>query len=272
MASCLVGELHPPPNQRKELMKIDIENKQLFPQLLHFNLIGYLKRNGIMGGDRPTMKVGNDGKIRILMDAGRDVNSPWIHVNSDPNRNCKKQELIEKLFNFIPTVCIRCWKVVVRPKTVIELIQLHNLMEDMNVGKDVYCKCGIEIIRPFVTETYGGYFYTNSLEEGLARKEEVQALCDKYIRPGIKVILKRYCSEWELKYGNSKGYNQPKEAKIKEAMIDSSIELPVSTETQSDILKRDIIQRWIEHAHDRGDLSYKQLNNDEPLYSELQTY
>jgi len=253
-------------------MKIDIENKQLFPELMKFNLIGYMKRKGVIGGDKTVWKVDGDGKIRKIFDSGKEVKSPWIHVKQDPYRNCDKLSLTEYLFNFIPTRCLECWKVVVRPKTVIELIQLHNLMEDMNVGKDVYCKCGIEIGRQFVTETYGGYFYTNSLQEGLARKEEVQALCDKYIRPGIKVILKRYCSEFEILYGNSKGYNQPKDAKIKEAMIDNNVELPINSNTQPDLLKRDVIQGWIEHAHDRGDLSYKQLNNDEPLYSELQTY
>lgn len=264
------------------LSKVDVENPNLLPELYEFNLIGRLKDKNELGRfylvDRVTKL------IRPIIEPGTDSNTPWAHIYQDPARACNHWQMIERVLGFIPTPCLKCYKVVVRPRTVYELFQIYNMQIDMTKEIDnVYCKCGIEIERPFVTALYGGYFYTNSLRAGMERKAQVRKWVDKYIPPvfdddgecivpPVDVILKRYCTEFENRYGNSKGYNQPREAKQWETEIERCFEKPKRVKEQPAMIIKDVHQRWVEFAEQHSDLTGRKLNNNQPLYTQVQTY
>jgi hypothetical protein len=250
--------------------KVDLTNTNLFEQLHINNLVKPLRDAGYLGR---THKINPDtNKIEPILLAGHDTATPWVHVNQDPNRQCDDLEIIFKTFGFVPDKCLQCWKVVVRPKTLFELMQLLNLQIDMNKDEDVHCKCGMEVDRPYVSGHWGGYFYNDSKSKGLDRLNQVRKLVSDNISPDIKVILKRYCTEFELRFGNSKGYNQPRHAKHWQAMMDKYWTVYPKPKRQSELVITDVIERWIRHADYVGDTSMLMFNNQEHLYTQVQTY
>lgn len=133
------------------------------------------------------------------------ANVPWVYVRPDTSKNCSYwHHVVFETFDLFPVGCLNCWKVVVRPRNIKELFMLHEYQDNIYKG---HCKCGIEV-REYVHGNYGGYFYNNSLREGLACYKKVRADISHYISPDIPVILKRACTEYELKYGDSSKWEE----------------------------------------------------------------
>jgi len=199
----------------------------------------------------------------------------WIFVSPDPDRKCSLYQVIVDQCGFIPTKCMDCWKVVVKPRTLHELMELLKLQHKFTegvVGTDRFCKCGIEE-RTYVPQNYGGYFYTNSKEAGLSRYREVRPLVD-VINPTIPVTLKRYCTEFEMNLGPSDKYQRPDWADGFEALISRVIDLDGMgvNSTQPDYLIGHNIRKWIEFAWDRSDPTVTMYNQNQPLYTPSVTY
>jgi len=200
------------------------------------------------------------------------VNHSWVHVRDEMGPlACLHYKAIFTACDFVPTHCLNCWKVVAIPKTVKELIESYKLIVRLGYSS----KCGIEE-RPYVDRNFGCYFYTRSKEEGLARKEEVKKEFAK-ISSGIKVNLKRFCTEFEMKLcpGKSSSYVQPPDAKEWERRfyeyVDVDKMIPKDTE-QPPILIKYIIRRWLIWANDRSDPTAKPYNNGESFFARSQTY
>ncbi|GAF72079.1 unnamed protein product, partial [marine sediment metagenome] len=124
-----------------------------------------------------------DGKIwRTInlsgeLESAGPINRPWCYTHTPKDQPCIWYRSIEKLFGFIPSKCLNCWKVVVRPQSIVELFDLCDLQHEMAAEDDsCHCKCGIEK-RDYVFGNYGGYFYNPSLEKGLDRRDEVREKC-----------------------------------------------------------------------------------------------
>jgi hypothetical protein len=200
----------------------------------------------------------------------------WVYVNPrQEDACCTVYQLIVDNCGFIPSPCLRCWKVVVKPRTLFELMKLWQFEKEFTadcMGEDRYCKCGIEE-RPWVHYNYGGYFYCDSLEQGLLRYDEVRAGVD-LIDPEIPVILKRYCTEFEIKLGPSDKYERPNWADAMEANIFDAVDLGSigTNEVQPSYLVEYCLGKWIEFAWDRGDPTAILFNDNEPLYSPCVTY
>jgi hypothetical protein len=147
----------------------------------------------------------------------------------------------------------------------------ENFTKDFML-KDRFCKCGIET-REYVPRNYGGYFYTNSLEQGRERWRQVRNAMDK-INPQIPVTLKRYCTEFEIKLGPSDQYKQPEGAKDMERRIFEAVDVQSMGDNppQPEFLKEHILSKWMVHAWDRADLTVMMYNDGQPLYSPTITY
>ncbi len=219
-----------------------------------------------------------DCKTNMYSCAGRVFHSPdkpWIYVNPQPGAGCPVYQAIVDGCKFIPTPCLNCWKVVVAPNSLFELMQLYKLQIEFTadrMGTGRFCKCGTEI-RPYTHRNYGGYFYCKSQEHGLHRYEQVRKMADE-INPNINVTLKRYCTEFELALGPSDKYEwvdgtADLEAAIFNAVDISSIGDPL---LQPDFLKGHIIRKWIEFAWDRGDPTALMFNDNDPLFPPSVTY
>lgn len=121
--------------------------------------------------------------------------SVWINlINNGIHTLIPKKE-----DRFVPSECQSCWKVVVRPKTLVGLFELEALMERWGFPS----KCGIEV-RDHTPAGYGGYFYTKSKQAGFERLEAVrEALADNEILRDAEAYLKRGCTEFEMGVGDS---------------------------------------------------------------------
>jgi len=246
--------------------------ENLYLRLSNLNLIGRLKplleRHGYML--RP-----EDAKFVPRL-PGVSWNAPWVYIQHDPTIRC---ELYHRVFfnilGHIHSRCRECWKVVVRPQTVVQLFDLYEFQREMGVP----CKCGMEL-RSTVCGLYGGYFYTRSQEEGLERCAEVRRLVDERLSPDVPVILKRYCTEYELG-GNGGPAGQGPSDKTPPCTVEE-LEYERYVETHfppvggghvaSDHLNAAVMARWIHHAFEHGDMTYLQLTGGTPLVPEYVTY
>lgn len=201
--------------------------------------------------------------------SGMAVDTPWIHVKHADGKRCNLDHfLLFNYFGFVPRRCMECWKTVVAPRTLRELFQLLDLQKKMGVPS----KCGIEM-RPYTDRFYGGYFYSNSLEEGRARYKEVRDAVDAEISPDVPVVLKRACTEFELCLGPSPFWHYGKEQERVETMVEDVVPAPLkSTAEQPTFVKARVFRRWIQHAYTRMDHTYKDFTGGQPLYRETVKY
>jgi len=202
--------------------------------------------------------------------------APWVYVQHDPTLRC---DLYHRVFyqtlDHIHSRCRECWKVVVRPQTVVQLLDLYELQREMGVP----CKCGLER-RTTVCGLYGGYFYCRGQEQGLERYRQVREAVDRELSPDVPVILKRYCTEFEL--GGQGGLNgkgpsdQTPDATPEEIEFEKYVEAHFpyvgGTNPMPDHLIAATMARWIHHAFEHGDMSYLETTGGEKLTPDYVTY
>lgn len=215
------------------------------------------------------------GKITAGQPIGISTEINWIHPNPDQDRCCQVYRVMAETLKFVPSRCMDCWKVVVKPSTVYELMNLYAAQKkfvENHIGKDRFCKCGIET-REYVHYNYGGYFYTDSKKQGLYRYGQVRKMVDK-INPKIPVILKRYCTEYELEFGPSNEYERPKGSDELEKHFLDAIDLESIGDNpmQTKFIIEHNIRKWMEFAWGRGDPTVTMFNDNEPLFRPSVTY
>lgn len=213
---------------------------------------------------------------------GINWNTPWHYINNDPERasKCRKLLLIFNALGFKPSFCRdSCWKVVVTPRTLRELYTLRELQLAMvKENPECWCKCGVEMRPTNGGVFYGGYFYANSKESGIERWREVRQGISSWIHPDVKVILKRHCTEMELKFGDPENYVLPPNAKDQEEMYFSMMDTSDFEEHfQPKWALLQVEQNWISFGWKYGTAEdRKQIENDHnngrPLYPACRTY
>ena len=82
-----------------------------------------------------------------------------------PSGGCKRHMSVFINFNIIPKYCFSCYKVLVEPRTVVELFKLMVLFEKLKLPNDNTRKCMVED-REEVSGTYKGFVYCTGIEEG----------------------------------------------------------------------------------------------------------
>ena len=196
-------------------------------------------------------------------------NTPWVYTKAYPGYRCDiAHSVFWELLHHIPNQCRKCYKVVVRPRTLEELFNLYELQEGMGVP----CKCGMEL-RDTVHGLYGGYFYCKGLEEGKERYEQVRKLVDEKLSTETIVILKRYCTEFELEGIPS---DQTPDCTEEELIMEEQIYFLFPTVGASsqipDHVKTHVMRRWIDYAYKNGDETYKLFTDGSPLFKPYVTY
>jgi len=197
------------------------------------------------------------------------VESAWAFTNMPKSKTagevCHRihQYMFPKL-GIIPILCHDCFKVVVKPKTVVQLFELQKLQKKLNLPS----KCGIEL-RNYVPNLYGGYFYNKGIEEGRKCYELVRKRVSERISPDIEVLLKRGCTEFEMKHGPSDkwaiGIDQKK---LEDEFNKRYVEENDTTQIQTDDAINNIKLSWIIHAANKHDKTYKELTGGELLVPE----
>lgn len=243
-------------------------NKNLYRELSATNIIPGMARGNMFGSGR-YVDV-NTKKWRKM--SGVDLETRWIYTNPNPDLHCMYYRSIFDGYGFVPKKCLDCYKVVVAPRTFDELMKLLYVQELLIADNPkCWCKCGIEQ-RDFVPRNYGGYFYTRSLEQGQIRYETVRKAVDENISPDIDVVLKRYCTEFEIALGPSNLYKRPDGADDVEKLFWQNVEVSQDAVRQPDFVIRHIVQEWMMWAWGRGDKTVMLYNNNEPFYPAYVTY
>jgi hypothetical protein len=194
--------------------------------------------------------------------------SPWVFARHDSERHCNLWHQV--LFNglgVIPSDCCECYKVVVRPRTLIELFQLHLLQMEMGLPS----KCGVEV-RPTVHGNYGGYFYCNGEKHGQEVYERVRNAADEAISPDVPIILKRFCTEFEHEHGSSKAFQQSENDKEWERIVKDIFDLPQTLVGQPHFVQVHTFTLWIRVAYERGDKTALLFNDGEHIYTPVDQY
>jgi hypothetical protein len=258
----------------KEEVTPEPEKPSLISQLIGQDILAPFINQGLLGTRYMVSKEGDKIVSLPYVLRALQFKSPWCYVNNDLERRCQWRQDIEACFGFIPRQCMACWKVVVVPRTLKELLILHKVQKVM-VSKDphCWCKCGVEI-RPDVERNYGGYFYTNSKEEGLRRLREVRKLVHANIAPDVPVFLKRSCTEFERKYGDSDQWDQKRAVNADqiEQQIKEHSTIEHEGTDQNMLVENHVVAGWIKFAAERGDPTVRELNNGKPLYPDYVKY
>lgn len=241
-----------------------LKQKYNYEELASFNKIRVIQK---------ILQAGYAFNMEGKLEAPRKVmatNTPWVFARQDENRHCEVWHRIWfGLLNLLPSPCLECWKVVVRPKTLRDLFRLREIQVEMNRPS----KCGIEI-RDTVNGHYGGYFYCDSKNEGLLRWAEVKKMVDARMDNETPVILKRGCTEFEAEFGDSARWEEhvtDEQRDFEQFLVDL---MPYdSNPPQMDLIKPDVMQRWIEFAWDRADPTVTDFTPDGgPLHAPYTKY
>lgn len=209
--------------------------------------------------DNGVMVYKADGSLELQI--SNQYDTPWYYVRPDEERRCMLlHDIVSPAIQNVPIRCQGCWKVVVRPRTLKELMQLAELEENC----EYFCKCGMER-RPFVHGNYGGYFYFNTKEEGVAGFEDVRKLVSEQISPKVPVILKRGCTEFERDFGDSRYWTIRGDQAEVEKRILGSFTLSDNKVKQPPLEVLNLKRRWVEFACDRGDSTYLEFTKGHRL-------
>lgn len=195
---------------------------------------------------------------------------PWIFAEKSPERTCILwNRIMFGKFGMLPIWCrLNCWKVVVRPRSLRELFLLKDIQEQLKVPS----KLGIET-RARVFGNFGGYFYTNSMEEGFDRLDQVKGMVKEHLSPRTPVHLKLACTEFEHSFGPTDQYKPPTDEEYRnEDTIRGCFVINPFDSLQPKHVRDHIGQKWIHFAWDRGDPTVKKFNSNKPLFPAVVTY
>lgn len=207
----------------------------------------------------------DDGKI--TRDTKIATATPWIHRGQAPNRNCGLYHTFYDRLGIVHSRCQECWKVVARPRTLLELHKTMNIQNAM----DYPCKCGMER-RETVCGLYGAYWYNDSLEKGRACYKDIRAQIDANLGPEVVVLLKRGCTEFEIGGKPSDQWEVSDDQKELEFYLNNVFDMDVKNTPQPQHLKDSVFRTWIHWAYSNGDMTYKEYTDGKPLFHAYVTY
>jgi hypothetical protein len=182
--------------------------------------------------------------------------------------NCGRHMNIFETHKIIPEFCFGCYKVLIEPQNVVDLIKLHFLLDSLNFDNENFRKCMIEG-RKNVEGNYKGFIYCKTISEAEEILDKIFKQINIKINQNIKCEIKRGCSEY--------GENFPEYKNLKNNMmryntdwkkIENTFDKMNSISsnfshtksiwglTLNDIL---IFENWIMFAKSIGDESYKNI-------------
>ncbi len=209
------------------------------------------------------------------------TNFSEIFRRNSVDLNCERHLSVFDKFNVIPKFCFGCFKVQVEPRTLLELVKLFVVFDQLQLGESNIRKCMVEI-RPRIPGFYKGLVYCSSPEEAYQIADNLERIVKSRIAPDLSASVKRGCSEYPLSYPAYKEVNnsgdqlmsydetwQPIEEEY------DSIHSPHRRKTiwpslfgmsLSDIL---IIRNWIDYAKGIGDPSASLFDQDSAISQSL---
>ena len=209
--------------------------------------------------------------------------TPWIWSGHCQSRICGVwREIYFNRYGFISRNCFRCWKIVVRMNTLVELYKIYELQKQLaeSDSKTYNGKCGAEL-RPYCLGKgrYAAFWYGSMRNnDGLTEARELAHDIRRRIRETeetrhLKVILKRGCTEMEKKAGPSNLWTYPDSLHDYEDELDRSFSIPDNNNEEQPKWLRDFIEtQWFQHARNTYDPTLSQFVGNEPkAFGQLDT-
>ena len=187
--------------------------------------------------------------------------------------NCKRHHKIFNAHNIIPEYCFSCYKVQIEPETVIDLIKLYIIFDNIEFQNNNIRKCTIEL-RPSIPGNYKSLIYCKTIEEAENISEQISNIIENKISKKIYLKIKRGCSEFAIKfpkynnlktdlmmYDNSwKNYENIFDKENLDVLFEKKIRPTIKGITLFDAI---VIRNWLAFAKIIGDNSYKLISNRE---------
>lgn len=217
------------------------------------------------GLDAGGLKRDAEGKIHIVNTFPVGAGHWYRSSSKNIGKHCSYLfSICFKEFGFIHSQCMNCYKVAAKIETFAQLMQVKEIQEEM----DVPSKVGFDS-RPYTKAQYGAFWYNDGLEDGLDMLERVR---EKLEPLGIEVFLKRACTEFENRFGDSLTWHKTEPELAFEKQMDDLFVLGDFAHEQPDWIGDHIMVNWVEFAHSRGDMTYLPYTNGMPLYPAYRTY
>ncbi|MDX8385494.1 MAG: hypothetical protein R8M11_03140 [Gallionella sp.] len=205
--------------------------------------------------------------------------------------DCSRHLQVFNNFNVIPEYCFDCYKVLISPRNVLELLKLMMVFDFDQYGLTIQNrrKCMVEE-RKDSSGAYKGFVYCKSVQEGNKVYKIIRDVVSEHISPHVDVSFKRGCSEYARsypKFPRTKSGRKPNQAvmlhkkswKDQEVLFDKHYSIteraiPPCPQDEIDFICGDgitsytgvhvfCIQYWLRYAASIGDKSYLNLTGAE---------
>ena len=197
------------------------------------------------------------------------------------NFNCDRHLSIFDKHDIIPEFCFGCYKVQVEPRSIIELIKLFIVFDQLELNENNTRKCMVEL-RPYISGFYKGLIFCSGLKQANQIAEHLDTIVKQSIGPGLTSKVKRGCSEYPISFPSYKEINNSgpqlmnyiEEWRVIEESHDRKkpihtnevIRISLSGLNLSDVL---IMRKWIDYAKGIEDPSADLLNQNTVYYQDI---
>ena len=234
--------------------------------------------------------ISDDQVIKIFSRAKNYINGHGLELRIPPsqvfrrnsvNLNCKRHMLIFKKHDIIPEFCFGCYKVQVEPRSIIELIKLFIVFDQLELNENNTRKCMVEL-RPEISGFYKGLIFCSGLKQANQISEHLNVILKKSIGLGLSSKVKRGCSEYPISFPNYKEINNSgpqlmnykEEWKVIEEAHDrkkAEYAKEIKRTSLSGLNLSDylIIRKWVDYAKGIGDPTADLLSQDTLYYQDI---
>ena len=234
--------------------------------------------------------ISDDQVIKIFSRAKNYINGHGLELRIPPsqvfrrnsvNLNCKRHMLIFKKHDIIPEFCFGCYKVQVEPRSIIELIKLFIVFDQLELNENNTRKCMVEL-RPEISGFYKGLIFCSGLKQANQISEHLNVILKKSIGLGLSSKVKRGCSEYPISFPNYKEINNSgpqlmnykEEWKVIEEAHDrkkAEYAKEIKRTNLSGLNLSDylIIRKWVDYAKGIGDPTADLLSQDTLYYQDI---
>ncbi len=232
----------------------------------------YRKGNNLIT-DNEAIKIYRDG-LKIYKQNNLNLESTFsqIYQTNEINLNCKRHKLIFDQHKVIPEFCFGCYKVQIEVESIIELIKLFLVFNNIEFKNNNTRKCMIEV-RKNILGFYKGLIYCYDLNEAFNISQQIDYKIQTNIRINLISKVKRGCSEYQLEFPQYKDIrrfgDQPMQYNKKWKSIENEIDKgnknwggqrkSIEGFNLNDFL---IMRNWIAYAQKIGDLSVNKITHE----------
>ena len=209
---------------------------------------------------------------------GLELRTKQDQIFRGNSMNCERHLSIFDEHEVIPEFCFGCYKVQVEPRSIIDLIKLLVIFDQLELDENNTRKCMIEF-RPEISGFYKGLIYCSDLNQANQIADHLDLIIKKSIGSELSATVKRGCSQYAISYPDYKEINHTgpqlmnykEEWRVIEDDHDKKKLMHVKELKRvnlpglnlSDVL---IIRKWIDYAKGIGDSSADLLNQNTIQY------